>query len=88
MYLFIVYPFFLHGKCHLVSERLLGQSVPHSEPVVLPINQHAENSEVTMQQFDGCASWWTQGPDIKLQVIYTYAIDDDEKTIFLLTFRK
>ena len=40
-----------------------------------------------MQQFDGCASWWTQGPDIKLQVIYAYAIDDVITPFVFLGFR-
>lgn len=26
-------------------------------------------SKVIAQQFDACASWWTQGPDTTLQVI-------------------
>ena len=27
-------------------------------------------SKAIAQQFDACASWWTQGPDTTLQVIY------------------
>ncbi|KAL9250706.1 hypothetical protein AKJ16_DCAP17606 [Drosera capensis] len=28
----------------------------------------AENTDLISQEFDGCASWWTQGPDSKLQI--------------------
>lgn len=24
------------------------------------------------QQFDACASWWTQGPDVKMQVSFPF----------------
>lgn len=29
----------------------------------------AQKTEVIAPLFDGCASWWTQGPDAILQVI-------------------
>lgn len=32
------------------------------------IYKHVGNSETMIQQFDACASWWTQGPDTKLQL--------------------
>lgn len=32
------------------------------------IYKRAGESEVITQQFDACASWWTQGPDAKLQL--------------------
>ncbi|GAB2266046.1 hypothetical protein Dimus_001076 [Dionaea muscipula] len=28
-----------------------------------------ENTDQISEQFDGCASWWTQGPDCKLQMV-------------------
>ncbi|MCO5563043.1 hypothetical protein L7F22_016679 [Adiantum nelumboides] len=32
------------------------------------IYKNAGNLDFIMQQFDACASWWTQGPDLKLQL--------------------
>ncbi|KAI5069010.1 hypothetical protein GOP47_0015311 [Adiantum capillus-veneris] len=32
------------------------------------IFKNVNGSDLLMQQFDACASWWTQGPDLKLQL--------------------
>lgn len=33
-------------------------------------------SKVIAQEFDACASWWTQGPDTTLQVINCWEFSD------------
>lgn len=32
------------------------------------IYKNVSNSDLIMPQYDGCASWWTQGPDLRLQL--------------------
>ncbi|KAJ4827784.1 Bifunctional dethiobiotin synthetase/7,8-diamino-pelargonic acid aminotransferase, mitochondrial [Turnera subulata] len=38
-----------------------------------------ENDEFMTQQFDACASWWTQGPDATLQIVYSLSFKKSPK---------
>lgn len=33
-----------------------------------------QSSDMISEQFDACASWWTQGPDANLQVSFLFLV--------------
>uniref|UniRef100_A0A6N2MQY0 Uncharacterized protein n=1 Tax=Salix viminalis TaxID=40686 RepID=A0A6N2MQY0_SALVM len=51
----------------LFGGRLLSTNWYQKRLLLLLIQDGQDNQFIT-QQFDGCASWWTQGPDATLQI--------------------